>query len=273
VLELLKRLPGGVVLDLGCGSGTFDAAGFPGIVVRLDLERHPDSTVSNFIQADAAKLPFVASQFDLLISNNSLEHVDDLESALREVGRVIKPSGALYVAVPDAGTLCDRLYRWLARGGGHVNPFLSAKEFASQVAHATGLAHVATRTLCTSFSFLNRRNRRTRGPRRLLLLGGGTQTSLLLASYFLRQFDRWLGTRSTVYGWAFYFGNVDSRLVDQQAWTNVCIRCGAGHRSDWLRDQNLVERLVGLQSYWCPCCETRNMFTEDGEYRHFDAGA
>ena len=109
VLELLKRLPGGVVLDLGCGSGTFDAAGFPGIVVRLDLERHPDSTVSNFIQADAAKLPFVASQFDLLISNNSLEHVDDLESSLREIGRVLKPSGALYVAVPDAGTLCDRL--------------------------------------------------------------------------------------------------------------------------------------------------------------------
>jgi DNA-directed RNA polymerase subunit RPC12/RpoP len=101
-------------------------------------------------------------------------------------------------------------------------------------------------------------------------MGGGTQTSLLLASYLLRLLDRWLGTRSTVYGWAFYFGNVDSRSIDQRAWTNVCVRCGAGHRSDWLRERKLVQRLAGLQSYRCPYCETRNMFTEDGKYSHFD---
>jgi len=181
--ELLRDLaPGSIVLDLGCGAGSFDSAG-EFSTVRVDLE--PSTVrVSNFAQADAARLPFRADCFDVVVSNHSLEHLENLASALEEIGRVLKSTGALYVAVPDATTITDRLYRWLARGGGHVNQFSSARELALKIERATGLRHKTTRTLCTSLSFLNRRNHRV--PRRLLLLGGGTEASLRLLTYVFR---------------------------------------------------------------------------------------
>ena len=73
------------------------------------------------------------------------------------MGGVIRPGGALYVAVPDASTVTDKVYRWLGRGGGHVNAFVSAADVAERVERGTGLGLAATRTLCSSLSFLNRR--------------------------------------------------------------------------------------------------------------------
>ena len=255
--ELLATVaPGGAILDLGCGAGTFLPDDHSFAVVRVDLER-PGVHVTNFVQADAAQLPFPASHFDAVISNHSLEHFHNLTGALEEIGRAVKSSGALYVAVPDSSTLTDRLYRWLARDGGHVNRFTSARDLASTIEGATGLKHVATRPLCTSFSFLNRRNRRARPPRRLWLLGGGTEASLFLATYVLRLLDRFLGTRLSCYGWALYFGNAPDRL-DSGCWTNVCVRCGSGHPS------NRLVRMRGfLPAYRCPACGTLNLFTND----------
>lgn len=266
--ELLCTLPhGAVILDIGSGRGSFDTNSSSFTVVRTDLEPQALRT-ANFVQADAAELPFADHCFDLVISNHSLEHFDDLAGSLQEIGRVVKPNGALYVAVPDATTISDRLYRWLARGGGHVNPFSSAENLAGKIACATGLIHVATRTLCTSLACLNRRNRRAPPPRRLLLLGGGTQTSLLLTTYILRLSDRLLGTRASVYGWALYFGNVDA-AVDRTTWTNVCVRCGAGHPSAWLlHERKAMGGFRILPTYRCPQCRTLNLFTDDRNFRH-----
>jgi hypothetical protein len=268
VNELLCTLPrGAAILDIGSGRGSFDTHDTSFTVVRTDLERQAPAT-PNFVQADAARLPFADCSFDLIVSNHSLEHFDDLAGALREIGRVVKPNGTLYVAVPDATTISDRLYRWLARGGGHVNPFSSAGNLASTIARATGLRHVATRTLCTSLACLNRRNRRGPAPRRLLLLGGGTETSLRLITYLMRLSDRFLRTRASVYGWVLYFGNVDAAL-DCTAWSNVCVRCGAGHPSVWLLQERMVKRRLRIfPTYRCPQCRTLNLFTDDRGFAH-----
>lgn len=255
------------MLDLGSGPGSFDAASEKFIVTRADIG-HPLTAVPNFAQADAAHLPFASQTFDAVISNHSLEHFDDLEGALAEIGRILKPTGALYVAVPDASTFCDRLYRWLARGGGHVNPFTSAEDLAVTIERATHLRHAGTRTLCTSLSYLNRKNFRARSPRRLLLAGGGTETSLHLFSYFSRAADRLLGTRLSVYGWALYFGNL-SVSVSADVWSNVCIRCGSGSPSDHLRQSNLVRRRFLLPVYRCSNCGATNLFFEDRRYPGF----
>jgi SAM-dependent methyltransferase len=269
VHELLHDLPeGALVLDLGCDAGSFDSTGRRFAVVRVDLE--PKSIpAANFAQADAAKLPFAANCFELVISNHSLEHFENLEASLEEIGRVVKPTGSLYVGVPDCTTVSDRLYRWLARGGGHVNPFSSAPELALRIERATRLSHVATRTLCTSFAFLNRGNRRSRPPRRLILLGGGTQFSLLFLNYLLRWLDRFLGTRTSVYGWGLYFGNI-REPIDCRTWTNVCIRCGSAFSSDWLLyDRKVVRKFAIFSVYRCPTCETLNVLTNDNDYTHF----
>ena len=266
--EILQTLsPTAVVLDLGCAAGSFDLRGCPFTAIRLDIDSKPG--VANFVQADAAHLPFRAAAFDAVISNHSLEHLPDLSRSLVEIGRVTKSDGALYIGVPDAATLTDKLYRWLARGGGHVNGFRSAPQLAAEVSRVTGLPCVATRTLCTSFSFLHRGNRRTRGPRRLWLLGGGTGPSLLLATYLLRLLDRLFHTRLSVYGWAFYFGKL-AAPVDLRVRTNVCIRCGSGHSSDALRKSGGVVKMFPLPRWYrCPNCRTVNLFTEDADYGRF----
>jgi SAM-dependent methyltransferase len=262
VHEILRSLPPSArILDLGCAAGSFPVGDFPFTVVRIDLER-PDTQASNFVQADAASLPFPAACFDAVISNHSLEHFDNLTASLEEIARVVKPAGTLYVAVPDATTISDRLYRWLARGGGHVNAFSSATDLALQIERATGLKHIATRTLCASLSCFNRKNRRTRAPRRLILIGGGTQVSLRFLTYIFRLIDRFLRTRLSVYGWAFYFGSSETP-IDTRTATNVCIRCGSGHPSDWLLQNRYVRHRFLLPTYRCPTCHTTNLFTND----------
>src|SRR5258707_9821545 len=128
--EILKGLPAGsLVLDLGSAGGSFSQAVTPADVVRVDRDDWPARGArERFVQADAAALHFADHTVAAVVSNHSLEHFEDLTSALHEIGRVLRPSGSLFVAVPDASTLTDNLYRWLARGGGHVNAFTSPTE-------------------------------------------------------------------------------------------------------------------------------------------------
>jgi SAM-dependent methyltransferase len=260
VHEILESLGSSQrVLDLGSGAGSFDSSIGKFIAIRADLDR-PATPAANFAQADAARLPFHDHAFDAVISNHSLEHFHDLAGSLSEIGRVLKPTGALYIAVPDASTFCDRLYRWLARGGGHLNAFTSAQQLAATIESATQLPHIATRTLLTSLSYLNRKNFRERSPRRLLLMGNGSEVSLHLFTYFARLPDRLFGTRLRVYGWALYFGSV-AAPVNTGVWTNVCIRCGSGAPSEWLHHLKLVHRRFLLRVYRCPSCGTTNLLS------------
>lgn len=247
------------MLDIGCAEGSFDAAPFPLRVIRLDLDR-PRGQPLNFVQSDAAKLPFAANSFDGVVSNHSLEHFVDAETSLKEIGRVLKPEGFLYIAVPDASTITDRLYRSLARGGGHVNQFRSPDEVVRLVTRTTGIAHTTTRTLGTSLSFLNRRNAPRPMPRRIYLFGGGAEPVLVRLTYAFRLLDRWFGTRASIYGWAFYFGGTPD---PEPCWTNVCARCGSGHPATSLRPRR---RWSGLRWYVCPQCGAENLFTDDPMY-------
>jgi SAM-dependent methyltransferase len=251
------------VLDLGCAKGSFDPRLCPAHVVRLDLESTPSGS-ADFIRADAAALPFSDASFDLVVSNHSLEHITRLDAALPEIARILKPGAVLYAAVPDASTITDRLYRWLARGGGHVNAFRSLGQFSAIVESGTGLRLRQSRILCTSLSFLNRRNHPSRPPRKLWLLGGGNETVLRYLTWTMRQSDRLWGTRASVYGWSCVFGNGDAGAapVSEPPWTNVCVRCGSGHPSAPLESRNLVHRRV-IPWFACELCGARNFYTDD----------
>ena len=258
--EILSSLRAGqYVLDLGCGTGSFNRRNYPFTTIRVDLSR--DGNVS--VQADAAQLPFRDRSFDAVICNHSLEHFEHFDGALLELRRIVKPNAAIFVSVPDAGTLTDRVYRWLAQGGGHVNAFHSERRLSRQIESQIQLNHQGTRLLLSSLSFLNRKNRVAPAPKRLFLLGGGSESALILLNYILRVIDRLLGARLAVYGWAMYFGHVPE-LIDTRPWTNVCVRCGSGHRADSLIKAGRVQRRSMVWCIWtCPICETKNLFTDD----------
>jgi len=251
--------PGALVLDLAARYGSFDPRRYPQLrVVRLDIEPPCASGGAAGVCADAAALPFPDAVFHAVICNHGLEHFLRLDAAVAEMGRVLRPGGGLFLSVPDAATLTDRLYRFLARGGGHVNRFRSPGQVVSLVERVAGLPCRSRQTLYTSLSFLHPQNRGPRRNRRLWLLLGAPAGALRWAVWLFRILDRRLGTRLSLYGWSFYFGSAKVP-AEEPPWSNVCIRCGAGHPAASLKRS----RSGWPPAYHCPECGERNFFTPD----------
>jgi SAM-dependent methyltransferase len=266
MIEILRHLrPGARVLDLGALTGSFPTNYCPGVVVvRVDLELPAPGTCEGFVQADAGCLPFPDRCFDAVVANHSLEHIRGLSAALGEIGRVVCPDGSLFVAVPDASTFSDRLFRWIYQDdSGHINPFCSADTLAADITRATGLKLAAARALYSSFEYLNRYYFPARTSWRLRAVGNGNRGCIVWLSYATRLFDRVFHTRASAYGWAFYFGNIREQ-IEQGSWSNVCVGCGAGHPASGLLDSNLVRRhWLIFEAYSCPACGSLNLFTRD----------
>lgn len=98
------------VLVDGCGLGMYVRAlrPFAHTVVGLDIEveRVREGTragIAPLLAGRAEALPFLASCFDLVLSNEVLEHVTDDRQALREILRVLRPGGRLVLFVPNRG--------------------------------------------------------------------------------------------------------------------------------------------------------------------------
>jgi SAM-dependent methyltransferase len=260
MLEIVERLPpGSMVLDLGARTGSFSTSRTDLCVVRLDLETPPPGVTGSYVRADAARLPFRDRCFDAIVSNHSLEHFVEFETTVREIGRVVKSNGVLYVSVPDAATLTDRIYRWLGRGGGLVNGFRTPADVIGPVEKWTRLRHRTTTVLFSSLSFLNRHNFTSRPPRKIALFGFGKEWFLAWLMWGLRGLDRAMGTRLSVYGWAFQFGGPAS---PREAWVNVCVRCGSGSAEVYLRHMGAVRRAPGgIEVYDCPQCGGWNLLS------------
>src|SRR5436190_10711250 len=123
--ELLARVPaGGRVLDLGCGRGSFPYGKFPHLRIdALDEFAAPDPPFpahARYRQGHAEALPYGDASFDLVITNFVMEHVRDFPAALDQIARVLAPGGHFYMAVPNARSFEDALYRSLYLGGGHL---------------------------------------------------------------------------------------------------------------------------------------------------------
>lgn len=111
------------VLDLGCGNGSFPYSRYAHLRISAVDIAPPEKQLPGNVQfrlGRAEDLPFDNSAFKLVIAHYVLEHVADFGQALQEIERVLEPHGQLCMAVPDARSFEDQLYRVLFAGGGHL---------------------------------------------------------------------------------------------------------------------------------------------------------
>lgn len=262
--------PGDRVLDLASGPGSFPNERFPCTVVALDEDLDAFVTAAPLppgpyfrVFGHAQRVPFPPATFDLVICHHALEHVADLSGTLSEAGRVLKPGGRFYVAVPNGRGLCDGIYRFLFEGGGHVQRF-SRTGLVADVERLTGLRLVRWRALYSSFVYLRRLCELLDNPHaelsgRLVRIGKLPRRLLTGGQRFLwratRICDRVFHTGLSIYGWAFYFERTaeSCRPVEEPGYLNVCLGCGAGHPSDSLD-------LSAGSRYACPACNAPNPY-------------
>lgn len=101
-LEVIRPLAEGRdVLEVGAGTGLImDGLGkAPKKIVGLDISSGMlKSAVQrgfNVVQGSATDLPFADATFDLVYSFKVLAHIPDIEKALSEMSRVLRPGGTL----------------------------------------------------------------------------------------------------------------------------------------------------------------------------------
>ena len=112
-LEMILQAAGerihGKVLEVGCGVGQYmhHLAPIAGNVTGLDFEfeRVKDTLALGLDAVNAAGefLPYPSDSFDVVISNEVIEHVMDDNMAVAEMVRVLKPGGRLVLFCPNRG--------------------------------------------------------------------------------------------------------------------------------------------------------------------------
>jgi ubiquinone/menaquinone biosynthesis C-methylase UbiE len=116
VLEFLPDVQGKRILEIACGRGGFSrllasrgamvcGADFSESAIAISKEKLlREPALANrvtYMQADAQNLPFEENAFDIVVSCETVEHVPEPRAALREMYRVCKPGGTLYLTTPN----------------------------------------------------------------------------------------------------------------------------------------------------------------------------
>lgn len=97
------------VLDCGAWNGWFLSYRSPQIAQRigLDFDAYYAAQMREdgieFVLADMEKggLPFAAGAVDLVAMTSTLEHLSTPEPVAREIRRILKPDGIVFITVPD----------------------------------------------------------------------------------------------------------------------------------------------------------------------------
>ncbi len=128
VREQLGSVTGLRVLEVACGRGGFvrelcragaEVTGCDFSLAALGVAREKLRALGNggswvLVQGDAQGMPFADESFDIVISCETIEHVPDVKSALREMWRVARPGAKFFLTTPNYANLMG-LYDLYAR--------------------------------------------------------------------------------------------------------------------------------------------------------------
>ena len=113
VFDQLELAAGESVLELGCGQGNLwfeNANRIPqglhlymtdlsaGMLKKSRQNLEKNSVKSDYGLVDALNIPFAANSLDCVVANHMLYHIADIQNALLEIRRVLKPGGRFLAA-------------------------------------------------------------------------------------------------------------------------------------------------------------------------------
>ncbi len=116
--SLLDAEPVARLLEVGYASGIFlpELARHARAVDGVDLHAEGAKVTkvlaargvpARLLAGSVTNLPYRDGTFDIVASVSTLEFVDDLDEACLELGRVLRPGGALVVVTPGSGKMLD----------------------------------------------------------------------------------------------------------------------------------------------------------------------
>lgn len=99
----------GLILENGCGVGMYMEQLTPlsGTVIGLEYDferaREAQSRSPHIFNAAGESIPLSSSTFDLILSHEVIEHVQDDHAAIGEMVRLLKPGGRIALFCPNRG--------------------------------------------------------------------------------------------------------------------------------------------------------------------------
>lgn len=112
ITDFLKELRPGKILDIGCGLGWILST------LGEDWDKH-GIEISKFASSHAAQYgnihngtldDFTGSEFDVIIMNHVIEHLDEPIGALKKIRRLLNPKGIFIIGTPDFDSAAARRY-------------------------------------------------------------------------------------------------------------------------------------------------------------------
>ena len=110
ILSYLEKDENARLLDIGCNDGTFTlkageiigTKNMHGIDIDKDCIKKARTKGIHARHQDANhRFPYTNRSFDVIISNQSLEHIMDTDNFFREIHRILKPTGYAVISTPS----------------------------------------------------------------------------------------------------------------------------------------------------------------------------
>lgn len=148
--ESISGLPfGSAIVNIGSGAEIIRTD-----VINVDAEAYPGVSVA----ADIHTLPFQDNSLDAVIAESVLEHLRDPVRAVKEMHRVLKPGGLLYIVIPliiGYHSSPGDYYRWTTSGVREMLKDFKEQELGIAVGPTNALTYILREWLATLLSFNN----------------------------------------------------------------------------------------------------------------------